>query len=224
MAESTWPQAPAEPTLLHGVVEVWRADLRDFSRGEGALLSGPEFERAARFVRPGDGERWGLARGILRALIARYSGTDPRTVHFVEGWYGKPELAGDESLRFNVSHSGDVALYALAFNRDVGVDVELPRRSTDHVAVGRRVFGDAEAERLQALEPQEREREFLRLWTRWEAALKCHGAGIGGAEAMRDIPQPWIQELELGRPGAAAVAVAGGPCPVRCWQWPAFGA
>ena len=223
MAQSAWRIPPAESTLTDGVVDVWYVDLSDRDAVAGRLLSEPERERAARFARPDDGARWAVARGTLRALLARHAGGDPRALRLVAGPHGKPELAGEQRLRFNLSHSGEVALYALALERDVGVDVELPRRAIDHVPIARRILGDAEAERLAALDPARREREFLRAWVRWEAALKCHGTGIGGAPAARDVAQPWIRELEMPAPAAAAVAVADGPCVVRCWRWPAAG-
>jgi 4'-phosphopantetheinyl transferase len=218
-------------------VDVWRADLALGTDDLQAFLSDDERERAARFVRAEDGARWARARGILRALLARYTDdTDPRALRFTTGPYGKPLLTGGRDgaamaatptgarARFNLSHSGDVLLVAVALDREVGVDVELPRRSVDHVAIARRILGDDEAERLQALDPPAREREFLRSWVRWEAVLKCRGVGIGGADDPPAGPDPWVCELDVAPPAAAALAVERGPCEVRCWRWPAVGA
>jgi 4'-phosphopantetheinyl transferase len=186
-------------------------------------------------VRTADGIRWAHARGILRAVLARYTDADPRALRFAEGPRGKPELTGarDDAqagtasagrLRFNLSHSGGALLVAIALDREVGVDIELPRRSVDHVAIARRILGDEEAARLAALDGPTREREFLRAWVRWEAVLKCRGTGIGGADDPSTGPDPWVIELEVGPPAAAALAAEDGPCTVRCWQWPAVGA
>ena len=65
----------------------------------------------------------------------------------------------------------------------VGVDVEVPRRAIDEVALAARAFGPAEARRLEGLDPAVRAQEFLRAWVRHEAQLKCRGTGIGGAPA-----------------------------------------
>src|SRR5215218_1585050 len=232
MPQTTWEPGPPTPSLTAGVVDVWCADLASGGEPEGALLSEHERERAARYVRTEDGVRWGRARGIVRALLARYAAAEPSALRFAEGLHGKPRLAGEaeqvaagtaDRLRFNLSHSGDVLLVAVTLDREVGVDVELPRRATDHVAIARRILGDEEAERLQALDEPEREREFLRAWVRWEAVLKCHGVGIGGADTTPVGPEPWITELQLDPPAAAALAVERGPCTVRCWQWSAAG-
>ncbi|HEX5145376.1 MAG TPA: 4'-phosphopantetheinyl transferase superfamily protein [Conexibacter sp.] len=207
-------------SLAPGTVDVWVADLAAHGEPERALLSPVEHARAERFARAEDGERWARARGILRALLGRYAGEDPRALALVVGEHGKPRLDGSP-LRFNVSHSAGAALYAVARAREVGVDVELPRRAVDHVAIARRAFGAAEAERIAALDGIARERAFLRSWVRWEAVLKCRGTGIGGEKAAPDGPQPWVADLAVDPPGAAALAVEGGPCAVRLRRWPA---
>ena len=219
------PQSWTAPAAAEDVADVWRADLSAGGEAERALLSPAERERAGRFARPEDGVRWGRAHGILRALLARYTGLDARTVRFAEGPHGKPALAGEPSdVRFNLSHSGDVALYAVALRREVGVDVELPRRPIDAVAIAERALGREQADRLRALAPEDRDREFLRAWVRYEAVLKCDGTGIGAAgQGDPATPAPWLCELDVGAPAAAALAVAGTACTVRCWQWPAGG-
>jgi 4'-phosphopantetheinyl transferase len=223
--QAQWEPGPACPRITADAVDVWRADLTADGDELRDLLSADELERAARFVRAENGARWAHARGILRALLARCADADPRALRFAEGPHGKPRLR-DEAIpiRFNLSHSGDVLLVAVALDREVGVDVELPRRATDHLAIARRILGEADAERLGALGPQEREREFLRAWVRWEAVLKCRGTGIGGADDPPTGPEPWVCELGVGAPAAAALAVERGPCAVRCWAWPAVGA
>lgn len=224
MGVPTWMPAPSPPPrLAEDVVDVWRADLATAGERERTLLSPEEQQRAERFARPEDGVRWGRAHGILRALLAGYAGRedDPRVLCFAAGPHGKPALAGGhEAVRFNLSHSGDVALFAFARGREVGVDVELPRRPLDTLAIAERALGPVEADRLRALEPVAREREFLRAWVRYEAVLKCAGTGIGAAGRVEHgAPEPWLCELDVGAPAAAALAVAGAVCAVRCWEW-----
>lgn len=188
-----------------------------------APLSPQERGRAARFVRDEDARRWTAARATLRRLLGAYLDTLPHELHFAEGPFGKPRIAREEHVRFNVSHSAGVGLIAVARDREVGVDVELPRRAVDHVALARRVLGEAEAQWLAALDPPDREREFLRAWVRWEAVLKFRGIGIGGAEHAHAGPDPWVAELPIDPPAAAALAVEGGPVRVRTLRWPPGG-
>jgi phosphopantetheinyl transferase len=230
--QTQWQPGAMRPQLAADLVDVWRADLAAGGDDLRALLSDAERERAVRFVRAEDGARWAHARGILRALLARYTGVDPRALRIAAGPYGKPQLAGEAGadaagevakLRFNLSHSGNTALIAVASGTEVGVDVELPRRSVDHVAIARRILGDEAAARLARLAASERQREFLRAWVRWEAVLKCRGTGIGGADDAPTGPEPWVAQLDVGPPAAAALAVEHGPCTVRCFQWATAG-
>jgi 4'-phosphopantetheinyl transferase len=224
MTQPHWQPGPARPRLAE-TVDVWLVAL-DHAPAES--LSAPERARAARFVRDDDRRRWIAARAALRTLLAAYADVDPRALSFVEGLHGKPALADEDGraneLRFNLSHSGDLALIAVALDREVGVDVELPRRAVDHVAIARRVLTADEADRIEAIEDAEqRERAFLRAWVRWEAILKCRGIGIGGADKPMTGPDPWVTELEIDPPAAAALAIEGGPLSVRCWRWPPRG-
>jgi 4'-phosphopantetheinyl transferase len=218
--------AHAPGGLAADAVDVWEADLDLAARDDElrATLSADERERAGRFVHARDGARWARARGILRSLLGGYLGTDPRALRFVLGEHGKPALAdvGGEraDVRFNLSHSGGVALYAFALGRGVGVDVELVRRPLgDVVQLAARMLGEDAARRLRALDGDAREREFLRLWTRHEALVKCHGTGIGAGGAAPGDPDPWVVELDVDVAGAAALALAGPPCELRRLRW-----
>jgi 4'-phosphopantetheinyl transferase len=229
VTQTQWQPGPARPRLDADTVDVWLVDLpaQRAQDGRSELLSADERARAGRFVREQDSARWAHARSALRALLGAYTDADPRALRFIEGPHGKPELVAPApaGLRFNLSHSGDLALIAIALDREVGVDVELPRRAVDHVAIARRVLTADEADRIQAVEdPQQRERAFLQAWVRWEAVLKCHGTGIGGAATAPPGPEPWVVELVVAPPAAAALAVAGDPCAVRAWRWSAAAA
>jgi 4'-phosphopantetheinyl transferase len=227
MTQLRWPPGPAHPLLDAETVDVWLVDLAA-AQGD-APLSVQERERAARLVREQDGRRWAAARAALRRLLGAYLGAEPGELRFTEGPHGKPALAGGQDgraseLRFNLSHSGDTALVAVAHGLEVGVDVELPRRMVDHVAIARRVLTTEETNRIAAIaDPGERERAFLQAWVRWEAVLKCHGTGIGGAVTSPSGPEPWVVDLDPQPPAAAALAVERGPIAVRTWRWPPGG-
>ena len=243
IVKDAWTPGPDCPLLAEGAVHVWRADLEAVTDDLGGLLCGEERARAERFLRERDRKLWMRSRGVLRALLGRYLQVDARTLRFSPGAHGKPALIDDRAgssttqasvpassarISFNLSHSGRLALYAFTPTAAVGVDVELVRRPIDVLAIARRTFGAAEAQRLEGLDQATREREFLRAWVRHEAELKCLGDGIGGASsgigaAGTDIggPRPWIAELEVGPRAAAAVAVELPPRELRCWDWPA---
>ncbi len=209
-AQGAWAPGPLQPQLAPGSVHVWRADLSRVDDELCALLSGDEHARAERILNKRDGELWRRSRGLLRALLGRYLQREPRSLRFVAGEHGKPELDQDR-LAFNMSHSEELALYVFSRAGAVGVDVEVARRPVNEVALFTRMFGQAEAQRLQALDPDARRREFLRAWVRHEAELKCLGVGIGGTDAEQGAREPWIVDLDMGPRAAAAVAVESQP-------------
>jgi 4'-phosphopantetheinyl transferase len=232
--ENAWAAGPPYPRLAEGAVHVWRADLATVSPELGELLCKEELARAERILNKPDGELWRRSRGLLRALLGRYLQRDPSTLQFVTGEHGKPALvnnadelstagppatADPDPLPFNVSHSGHWGLYAFSAAGPVGVDIEVARQPVDAVAIAARIFGPVQAQRLQALDPASRQREFIRAWARHEAELKCLGVGIASAEAHASPGGPWVVQLELGFDAGAAVASELQALELSCWGW-----
>jgi 4'-phosphopantetheinyl transferase len=233
-ADGTWMPGPSRPLLADEDVHVWRANLSEVAGELRDLLCSEERARAERILNERDSELWGRSRGLLRVLVGRYLGQDPRSLRFTTGEHGKPALLHDADkpattaerppgasarLSFNMSHSGELALYAFSAAGAVGVDVEVARRPIDEVALAARTLGEATARRLQALDPARRQQEFLQAWARHEAELKCLGVGIGGAGGKRGAYRPTVLELELGPKAAAAVASERPARELRCWDW-----
>lgn len=183
-----WQAAPAEPfgerQPAEGEIHVWRADL-DLPRDRvGALerfLAADELGRAKRFLVRSARDRYTVARAVLRNLLSRYVSTAPADLRFRYTEYGKPELAHPAtSIRFNVSHSHGLAVYAVTAGVPVGIDVEyLHRRATmDRLKIAHRVFSDREYNELASMPRYRRDEAFLACWTRKEAFVKAIGQGL----------------------------------------------
>src|ERR1700682_1053572 len=114
-------------------------------------LSNDEKLRADRMRFDRDRRRFVVARFALRETLARHLDTPAREVRFRYGPQGKPEIEGHEGLHFNVSHSRDLAIIAVAPGCRVGVDVEFvfPGASDEFPALG--VLSQSELSALQAL-------------------------------------------------------------------------
>ena len=142
------------------------------------FLSAEEQARAARFHFPEDARRWAVGRHLLRRTLGEVLSADPRALRFETGPLGKPRLAGSP-LRFSVSHSDRRLLLALAWEREVGIDIE--RLRTDFVpedlAAG--VCSPDERDALGRVSPAARPAAFLALWTAKEAYGKALGVGLG---------------------------------------------
>jgi len=209
---------------------VWRADLASAADELEDMLCPEERERAWRLLSERDRRLWIRSRGILRALLGRYLDRDPRTLEFVLAPHGKPALRHetglDADLRFNLSHSGTLALYAVTAGREVGIDLEVARRQIDEVALAARVLGRDQARRLARLDPgaldldpRSRSRAFLRAWVAHEAAVKCRGTGLVIPSEGSLAAGLWTAELDVGPQATAAIAVEGGRCQLALWEW-----
>ena len=220
-------------------VDVWRADL-DLRPPElyrlQKTLSPDELERAARFHFPNDQQHFIVARGVLRDILARYLGRSPAELHFSYASFGKPSLAPDfaaDSLRFNLSHSGSIALYAVACQHEVGIDLERiePKLAND---IAEKFFSRNEVAKLRSLPSSARLQAFFNCWTRKEAYVKARGAGLQISLKSFDVSlEPdeqaaFLSEGEFGwslralrlDPGyAAAIAVEGKDWQLSLWQW-----
>jgi 4'-phosphopantetheinyl transferase len=181
--------------LATGAVHVWPASL-DRGAGRAAawacVLSPAEQARAESFRFDRDRQRFIVARGLLRMLLGAYLGAAPEEVALVADPAGKPRLArrhGASGLCFSLARAGGVALFAVARDREVGVDLERVDPAVGWADIAAAFFSPAERARLVALAPAERARGFFRQWTRREAWAKATGRGLAALEA-RDAP-PW---------------------------------
>lgn len=240
---TAWPGAM--PALGTGEVHVWRTALDlapDQVQRLRESLSPDERARAARFHFERDRVRFTVARAGLRALLGRYLGLAPSAIGFAYGDHGKPHLAAPApagDLRFNVSHSGGVALYAVARGREVGVDVEGHRADFATAEIAEGFFSLAERRALSALPAERRCEAFFACWARKEAYIKARGLGLSLALdgfdvslapgepaallATRDDPAErhrWsLHALDPGPGLAGAVVAEGRDWTPSCWRW-----
>ncbi len=209
-----------------------------------AALSPDEQQRAGRFRVPQARARFTAARSILRSILGAYLGRPPAQVLFQYGGKGKPCLAPGnhaDDLRFNLSHSHGVALYAVARGREIGIDLERILPGRDHERLARRFFSAQETAAMMALPPEERLGAFFRCWTLKEAYLKARGEGLAlplasfsvslspdrpaallSVDGDEDEPSRWwLTSIQAGPGFAAALAAEGQPAGLRLWEWAA---
>jgi 4'-phosphopantetheinyl transferase len=166
-----------------------------------ATLTADERARANRFLFPHLRRTYTFGRGILRRLLADYTGLPPGAVTVVYGPQGKPALAASTRVRFNVSHSGDHALYAFTLDCDIGVDIEAVRPIPDLQQIARQFFCRAEESDLLALPPDQQQLAFSRCWTRKEAYVKAKGGGLSiPLDSFRVSLRPGEETRFLGLP------------------------
>ena len=196
---------------LANTLTVYRIAVADFAEREAVLatmLTPNEQQHAARYLRPADQLRYRVGRACLRYLLGQRLEQRPATIALQAGRYGKPQLAEPAGVHFNVAHSGDWVVVALAA-REIGIDLEQLVPDFDFSDVAAQRFNDPER-RLLALshEPQ---MAFYHIWTQLEARAKASGRGLGDEElrpaASGSPTAQWtVQNFGLipGHPGALA--------------------
>ena len=144
-------------------------------------LSTDERGRARRLRFERDRARFVLGRGMLRMILSRYTGVPAEELVFAYGANGKPNLSSISSgdiLQFNVAHSDSLALYAVAREYEVGIDVERIHTTDDADEIAARFFSERENIWWRSLPEHRRGEAFFNLWTRKEACLKASGDGL----------------------------------------------
>jgi 4'-phosphopantetheinyl transferase len=186
--------------------------------------------------------RWIVARATLREILGAYLETEATAIALTYGPKGKPALAGEEGradVQFSVSHSADLAAFAVAVDVPVGVDVERVRAVEDMDRIATRTFSVRECGALRGLPREQRAAGFFNCWTRKEAYIKALGEGLSypldrfsvslapgvpaRLEAVEDAPghvETWTMEaLAVPAGFAGAVVVSRPAARVRCERW-----
>ena len=191
-------------------VHVWVASLDVTDERYDAfvrVLPAAERDRSESLA-PIAARRFVVARGILRTLLAGFTGTSAEMLRFDYGSSGKPFLVDRGDIHFNISHSADLGLFAFSPDRPVGVDVENERPVRRLLDVAQRFMSDDELRSLVETAPDERDAAFLKAWVVREARLKAEGRGVwSGSEGIRAL-QNLTHKLFVPRPHYVAAIAA----------------
>jgi 4'-phosphopantetheinyl transferase len=149
-----------------------------------------ELTRADSFAFELDRRRFVITRAGLRRFLSHYLGVPASLVELTCHGEGKPTLAEQfavSGLRFNVSHTADIVVYAFAWDREIGIDVEELRPLSNAESIAERFFSSEERSAFNALAPENRTVGFFRCWTRKEAIAKAIGTGLSAALEEFDV-------------------------------------
>ena len=207
--------------LPAGEVHVWTVPVSGESGTLAhcrSVLSEEERRAADAFRRPEDMRRHVVAHGSLRFILAGYTGREPEALGFIRTEFGKPSLENGGSVRFNIAHSGDGVLVAVARGREIGVDMEYVKHQDDLPMIAARCFSVREIGLLRSCESSRYAETFYMLWARKEAYIKARGEGmsldltnIDIAEAPAVLDGRW-HLVDIGSyRGCACALAADGP-------------
>jgi len=236
---TAWDAPPLIVASTDDAIDVWLISLTQPGDSYASLtdiLSPSEQERAARFKFEVHRRRFVVAHAALHSILSQYLKTPPASLQFVNNANGKPRLTPGldwSGVKFNLSHSHETALLAVAHNREVGIDIELIKEDYGFEEVAARFFTARELASFRA-QPLYRQRQaFFKCWTSKEAFLKAKGTGLSGkldeVEILltddhrvvinASVPGWTLTELNPGGKYEAALVVEGGPLPINCYRW-----
>ncbi len=237
---------PTGTRLRRNEVHLWCVSL---DRSLSALadlrqtLTQEETSRATRYFAARDRDRFVVSRAFLRKILSRYLDAKPEQVQFRYGSHGKPALVagrGGHAIRFNLAHSHNLALYTVARERRVGVDLERVRPISDAERIAERFFCRQEYASIRALPRGVRQQAFYHYWTCKEALAKATGYGLSLELDQVEVslaPGEPVRLLQIGgdeheasrwrlyvltpAPGyIGALAVEGHAWRLAGWRWP----
>ena len=180
-----WISASSCEYSLNKNVDIWRINVTSNLKSIDNLLSvlsADEIARANRFFHMKDKNRHIISHGAMRNILGKYLHQHPSLIEFKDGINKKPYITNKTGLHFNLSHSEDWILLAIA-NSEIGVDTELINNSFEYKDVMEVYFNTDEINFIN--EDKSAERFFL-LWTRKEAQIKATGKGLD--ENIKLIP------------------------------------
>lgn len=184
-----------QPFKSIGDIAVFHVDLTPHPGREAEAVSrldGLERSRWERFQSPAARRRFVLCRAALRAVLCGQIDCSNESLAFLAAKHGKPFALVNGvpvSISFNVSHSGNHGLIAVAPKGRLGVDVEerAPRRNLENLIEG--VFSPKERAELQSLGGCQQLHAFFRFWTVKEALVKAYGKGLSMKVEELEIPE-----------------------------------
>jgi 4'-phosphopantetheinyl transferase len=192
-----------------------------------ALLSPDEKARRERFLQAKDRHQHLIARALVRCTLSQYADVPPEAWTFAANRYGRPEISGPikTGLEFNLSHTRGLVVIAVAWDREIGVDVENVEREGDYVHLAQRFFAPSEAAHVASLPAEQQKEMFFDYWTLKESYIKARGMGlalpleqfafrldepatISFSNSLQDDASSWLfRRLRLSEHHKAALAV-----------------
>ncbi|WP_235980959.1 4'-phosphopantetheinyl transferase family protein [Streptomyces albidus (ex Kaewkla and Franco 2022)] len=163
--------------LLHADIADWQP--REAEGPWLRALLGCDWERYRKLRLPFLRERFAASRLMLKYAVAAVAGVSPLDVELGRTAAGRPYLHGCDAIHISLSHTENLLLVGLSTGGAIGVDVEAGDRPLYGPGLGRHMCTPHELAAVEAMPPEERNPQLLRLWTLKEACSKALGIGLG---------------------------------------------
>jgi 4'-phosphopantetheinyl transferase len=174
-------------TLEPARIDIWQYPLNTNCSKATSLLNREEQARANRYHFERHQRRFTIARAMLRIILSKYINVSPQQLIFSENEYGKPYLTNYPEVQFNLSHSGELALLAVGYERPLGVDLEF-FSDRPFTGIGNIMFSKKEITAFQGVPHYLQTLAFFHIWAQKEALIKACGLGLSYPTQAFDVP------------------------------------
>jgi len=164
------------------IINVFILDTKDRCKDDidyyRSFLNVDELEKSKRFGFEEDKISYIASHALLRFVLSRYLNQAPRTLEFIIGKFGKPDLhpRHNSSLKFNLSHTqGLVGCAVVLSGKLIGFDVD--KKDEKFLDIIER-FSKDEIHRLNNLNRKNKIKFTSKLWSLKESYLKAIGVGL----------------------------------------------
>jgi 4'-phosphopantetheinyl transferase len=169
---------PLKTPPLEKHIHIWHADLSLINHFDHSILQESELKNTSALHFEED-KRYALLSWVLRRqILGHYLNKDPGRIIFDASPQEKPFLDHDTQLSFNLSHSGNQFIMAIAHDRHLGIDVEQIKTDRPVLAIAKRFFSESEYLFLESTLPKEQVNTFYQLWALKEALVKAASSGV----------------------------------------------
>ena len=201
-------------------------------------LSDDEINKINRFIFEKDRITHTISKGTLRYIMSGYLNLKPEEIIFNQNEYGKPFISEDqnpEKIQFDLSHSGDMIIYAISKGRNIGIDIQEIKDSDSVIDIVEHYFSETEKSAFRSLPDEQKLKGFHSCWARKEAYIKALGLGL--SYPLNSFSMPVTPEYSsaviyddkgtaysvtdiITSPGyAATVAVEGSDAELQHFEW-----
>jgi len=243
MDKINWIKSPLEPSISGEEVHIYYVSISSVENQIPILknyLTDEEEKKIMKFIFEKDRKCHMISRSVLKDILSRYLSIKAEDVIFTYNDYGKPFLGNkinNAEINFNLSHSGDMIIYAFSTGRSIGVDVQEIRNMDSTDDIFKRYFSDYENSIFDTLPVELKTGAFYSCWTRKEAYVKAHGSGLSfpldkfsvsflpGKDAellhdeFNDVSGWTLKEIFSSPDYTAALAVEGNNIKYRYYKW-----
>ncbi len=145
------------------------------------FLNIEEQKKADAFIFENDRINNIISRAGIKIILSRYLFVKPEDIVFINNEFGKPflnEKINPEKITFNLSHSANYIIFAIAKDKNIGVDVQEKREILSFEDIINEFFSIDEKIAFQEIPNELKKNAFYTCWTRKEAYIKAHGKGL----------------------------------------------